>query len=104
MASRDKPQKSGRLETHKVIQNFNLRIKSSSEELVPLKHLLFLSFHIVQIHAKKERRHIVFPLKVVIGQNHCWNNSDKDCGSTQLQLNSLRIADQSALVNLQRST
>ena len=53
--------------------------------------------------AKEERRHIIFPLEVVVGMAHWWNRSGKDYGITQLQLNSSRIADQRTFVCLQWS-
>ena len=100
-ASRDKSRKSGRIKTQEATENFILKIRSSCEEEVPSKHLLFLSFQIVQKKAIRDRRHMIFLLKVEIGQAHWWNMSGKDRGITQLQLNSLRIASQIALVCLQ---
>ena len=61
-----KPQKSRRKETLEATQNFILRIKSSWEEVDPSKHLLFLSFQMVHIQAKRDRQHMVFPLGVLI--------------------------------------
>ena len=100
-ASVARPQKSRRKDTQEATQNFILRIKSSWDEVDPSKHLLFLSFQIVQIQAKKDRRHMVFPLEVLIGLIHSWNKSGKDFGRTQQQLKSLRIEDHRALVILQ---
>ena len=59
------------------MQNFIPRIKSSWEEAIPSKLLLFLSFQIVHMQAKKERRHIIFPLEVVIRLAHWWNRSGR---------------------------
>ena len=101
IASVAKPQKSERKETQEATQNFILRIKSSWEEVDPSKHLLFLYFQIVQIQAKKDRLHMVFPLEVLIGLIHSWNKSGKDSERTQQQLKSLRVEDQRALDVLQ---
>ena len=89
MASVARPQKSRRKDTQEATQNFILRIKSSWDEVDPSKHLLFLSFQIVQIQTKKERL------------IHSWNKSGKDSRRTQQQLKSLRIEDHRAVDILQ---
>lgn len=53
MISIGTPQKFGRTNTHEAARNLDLEMNAADEDF-PSKQLLFLSFQIAQIEAKKE--------------------------------------------------
>lgn len=78
------------MDTQYTMLYLNLGTISSVENFLPSKHLMFLSFQMVQMVAMKEDRHKILPLEDPIASFQVSNNSPIFLGKTQQQMKTLK--------------